>query len=1270
MSNYSVRKPFTVFVAVVLVIVLGVISFTHMTTDLLPSLELPYVVVITTYPGASPEKVEASVTKPLEAVLGTTGGLENISSNSSENVSQIIMEFNQSTNMDSAMIEISNNIDLVSGQLDDMVGTPMFLKISPDMLPVMVASVDMGENADTAEVVDYVEKTVIPAFERIEGVASVSASGLSEQNLKVTIDHAKISELNEKVKDELDKTLDEAYGELLSAKAALNSAQEKLDSGQASAADKLSSAGAEVTSAIANVNALLAEETTLTADKAAFEAERAAMQNLDTTVKPMFDALRAFLSSASAGSPGGPYASFADIPDEATYEPIRSALLASLGSSPEAAQLLEMPLADIQAYEATVYSAAARISEIEVELKNIETRLAVISQTKPQLEAALEQAKNGYVQIQNGQMTAASELAKAQAQIISGLSQIEEGISQFEQSREQAYEQADLENIITESMISGILTAQNFSMPAGYIEEDGERYAVKVGDVYKSAQEVENTLLFSTEATGDVRVKDVASVSMQNESDGTYAKINGSDGIVLSFQKQSTASTAEVSDNIAQEIQELCAANPDLRITPLMDQGDYIDMIVGSVLDNLLWGGALAILVLILFLRDYKPTLVIACSIPISLMFALALMYFSGVTLNIISLSGLALGVGMLVDNSIVVIENIYRMRSLGVPVKKAAVDGAKQVAGAIFASTLTTVCVFLPIVFTEGLTRQLFADMGLTIAYSLFASLIVALTLVPAMSSMMLHRVAEQRQGLFARFTNWYEKALRWSLDHRAAVLGSAGALFLIAILLIPVMGTAFMPEMDSPQMSATLTLSEEDKDVDLFELGDQIADRILEIDAVEYVGAISGDSGMSMTGSGNSESLSYYILLGDDRTMTNREVEQEIYAKTADLSGELTVQASTMDMSMLAGSGVSIVLKCNDLDTLMQGSNEVAAILAEVEGLTDVTTGYEDADTEIRVTVNKDAAMRYNLTVAQVYSELAAALSEETNSTTLTAGDEDYPVVIVNHQLVQLTPQTLGDYKLQVTNQDKEEVEISLSEIADITQTASVNAIARDNQARYNTVTASVADGYNIGLVSRDIEQALKDYTPPAGCTLEMAGENESIQQALGDLVQMIALAVVFIYLIMVAQFQSLLSPFIVLFTMPLAFTGGLLLLFLCGMELSVISMLGFLVLAGVVVNNGIVFVDYVNQLRLEGKEKKEALIETGRARLRPILMTALTTILAMSTMAVGFGSGAEMTQPMAVVTIGGLTYATALTLIVVPVIYDLMHRRQMKPVDLEED
>ena len=822
-------------------------------------------------------------------------------------------------------------------------------------------------------------------------------------------------------------------------------------------------------------------------------------------------------------------------------------------------------------------------------------------------------------------------------------------------------------------MLGNILMAQNFNMPAGYITEGEEQYLVKVGEEYASLEELENTLLMhmDVDGVGDVRLSDVADIALTDNAGESYAKVNGNDGVVLSFQKQSTASTATVSQRINSAIAQLQEQNPGLHITPLMDQGDYIDMVVGSVLSNLLWGGLLAIIVLIFFLKDAKPTFIVACSIPFSLMCAIPLMYFTDVTLNIISLSGLALGVGMLVDNSIVVIENIYRLRSLGVPASKAAIQGAKQVSGAIFASTLTTICVFLPIVFTQGISRELFTDMGLTIAYSLLASLVVALTLVPAMGAAVLKNTKEKSHRWFDAFVEGYQRLLGWALRHKAPVLSGVTALLAISIFLTTQMGTAFIPAMDSPQMSATLTMPRGAAQQDAYAMADTVMERIAAVDGVETVGAMSGGSGMSsmMGGSSSGGSITYYILLSDDRTATNADVSAAIEAQVADLDCTVEVQESTMDMSALGGSGVELVIPGRGLDEMNAIADDLRGILRSTEGLVDISENSVTGNPETRITVDKYKAMQHGLTVAQIYSELAAELKAENTATTLTLDGTDTPVVVVKPAGQAPTRGNIMDHAFTVTNAEGEEETVRLYDIAAKQETDSVSSINRENGARTMSVSAGVDARHNIGLVSRELEKKLADYELPEGYTVEIAGENETINSAMTDLVKMIALAVVFIYLIMVAQFQSLMSPFIVMFTIPLAFTGGLLALWLTGSELSVIAMLGFLVLAGVVVNNGIVFVDNINQLRLAGMDRTEAILETGRTRIRPVLMTALTTILAMSTMALGIGDGAEMTQPMAIVTIGGLTYATLLTLLVVPVLYDIFRKKPLYDPELDD-
>lgn len=1295
LSSLSVRKPMTIVVAVIMVIVLGVVSFTGMTTDLLPSMDLPYILVMTTYPGASPEKVETAVTRPLEQTLTTTSGVNNISSISNENVSILILEFNQSVNMDSVMIEMNNNLDLVKAQMDDAVGTPTMIKVNPDMLPVMIASVD-AENMDLTQLSEYIENDVLPAFERIDGVASVTTSGALERQVHITLDQSKIDALNIQVLASVNKELAEAQQELLDAQQKINEGyqelndgkndledskkeleegEEELDEKKKQAYQQLAEASLQLDQASASLSAILAQEQVLTAQQKGLEGEKQLLQSM--SLVSGIDNIIASIPSLSGKT-------VADLTAE-DYIVLQQAVPQLSAISLEQLQSMYAMLD-----EYTPEYIARRTQEIDAELANIETNIATMQATKQALQEQYDQANEAYKALEEGKYEAIGEITKGEITISSGKTaleaaeeqleaaeeqlktsqeQLQDGLEQFEQAREDAYKAANLDGILTKDMISTVLTAQNFNMPAGSVTDHGQDYTVKVGEAYSSLEELENTVLFHMKNVGDIRLSDVATVAMVDNADESYAKVNGNDGIILSFQKQSTASTANVADEIKKVAASLSDTNTDFRFTALMDQGIYIDMVISSVLQNLLYGGILAILILVLFLKDIKPTIIISFSIPISLLFAVVLMYFSGVTLNVISLSGLALGVGMLVDNSIVVIENIYRLRNEGYSMAQAAVSGAKQVAGAIMASTLTTICVFLPIVFTEGISRQLFTDMGLTIAYSLIASLLVALTLVPAMASRMLTTAVEKPHKLYDKLIGLYDRSLKFSLKHKAPVLIITVVLLVISAVSVTTMGTDFIPEMDSTQMSITMAMPDESTEEETVQTADEIVNRLLQFEDVQTVGAISGGSSSMMSlGSSGGNSISFYINLKEDKQNTNLQLKEQFTDALSDLNCELNISTSNMDMSALGGSGLEIEVLGDDLDTIRQIATDVADIVSNVEGTMEVDDGMGVPAMQTIITVDKDAAMRYGYTVAQIYSEVSTAITGEQTSTTLTVGNDNYPVIIVSDPDSLPNNTTLGDLVLTGTYEN-EEVDFKLSDVATITTEEGMSSIQRYNQTRYVAVTASIDADHNIGLVSREIENRLAEYDLPEGYSIEIAGENELINETLFELVKMILLAIVFIYLIMVAQFQSLLSPFIVMFTIPLAFTGGLLALLFTGNDLSIVAMLGFLVLSGVVVNNGIVFVDYVNQLRLEGMEKREALITTGHTRMRPILMTALTTILAMSTMALGIGSGSDMTQPMAIVTIGGLTYATLLTLYVVPILYDIFQRKPMKKVEVEE-
>ena len=1211
-SKFSVKKPFTVVVSVIVVILLGIISFMNMTTDLLPKIDLPYVVVMTTYPGASPEKIETSVTKPLEQALATTSGIKNVNSISRENSSMIILEFNQDMNMDSAMIDISGKIDLVKPQLEDEVSSPTIMKMNPDMLPIMVASVDVN-GLDVKETTKLVNEEVIPSFERIDGVASVTGTGLVEENITITLDSKKIDELNNKVLKSVDSKLAESKSQIDSAKAKLEQGKLVLEKESKSKTEQLVNGGIELGNGKDKIQSALDDLPKL---KTQLETQRK-----DLVTKR--DALAWIIKEQENNN----------IPVD-------------------------------QKEKDALKQFDDGIAKIDEGLKDIDEK-------KPTLENSLKEIIENQKKIEVGKVTLSTELSKATSNLATSEAELKKAEQDFEKARDEAYEKANLGKAITKENISKILMAENFSMPAGYIEEGQEKYLVKVGDQFTSLDELKNLVLFDidVEGVGKVHIEDVATIEYKDNSESMYAKINGNDGIILSFQKQSTASTSEVSKKINETIDELTNENPDMHITALQDQGVYINIVVDSVLNNLILGGILAIIILFIFLKNIRPTIIIAFSIPISLLFAVVMMYFSGVTLNIISLGGLALGVGMLVDNSIVAIENIYRLRNEGVNPKKAAVEGAKQIAGAIAASTLTTICVFLPIVFTDGIARQLFTDMGLTIAYSLVASLIVALTLVPTMASKVLNETKEKEHKVFDKIVSVYRKSLIFSLKHKSIVLISVVILLVVSVFASLSRGTTLMPKSDSQQISVSMEMPKGSDTEQTREMSNIIINRITEIEDVETVGAIqSGTEGASMLG-GGSKGVSFYVLLKDDKKLSSQEVGSLISDNTSDLNCEIKVTAETMDMSALGGSGIDVVIKGKDLEKIKEISKDVTDILNQVDGVTEIENGLDEGAKETRVTVDKNKAMGHGLTVAQVYQNIAEAVKSETKATTLNMESKEYPVILVNDSSSKLTRDSLKNHTI-IFEKDGKEEKILLSDIATISEEESLSAINHENQVRSLSVKASVDENHNVGLVSKDVESKINSYELPSGYTLEMAGEKESIDSTFSDLIKMISLAIVLIYLIMVAQFQSLLSPFIVLFTIPLAFTGGFLALYITNFELSMISMLGFLILSGIVVNNGIVFVDYVNQLRLSGMDKKEALIVAGKTRIRPILMTALTTILGLSTLALGIGMGADMIQPMAIVTIGGLTYATILTLFVVPIIYDILHKKEITSVNIDEE
>ena len=1268
-SKLSVKKPYTVLVGIVLVIVLGVVAFTKMTADLLPSMELPYAIVLTTYPGASPEEVEMVVTKPVEQAVATINNIEQVSSISQENYSMVVLEFGSDTNMDSAALDMREKLDLVSGYWDDSIGTPTILKLNPDMMPVMVAAVDK-EGLDSVELTHYVEDTLIPSIEAVNGVASVTTQGAIEEGIHVIIQKKKIDKVNEDITKSLDASFADAKRQMDDAQRDINSGKNTLASKQTEVEQQLSSATIalndakmdltlkeqELTKALSEV---LSCETELKEKKSQLEAGIEGLKQL----KAAYDELcmkKAALDEMYKDDPKNPVYL-------AAIEQINSAI-ANLE-----AQVKTMN--DMDGKPLTLETLGVTIQKMEAALQELTVGLTTVEEQKKQIDEGLKQISEGKVgindkitELDKSRASANSEFSKAQQELSAGEKELDKQVEQFDETKDDAYAAADMSDIITTDLIEAILTAQNFSMPAGYITENDADYLVRVGDKFTDLDSMKNLVLMDLgmDDVEPITLNQVADVMIQNNAADTYTKVNENNGLILSISKQTNYATAEVAKSLNKKFDVLSKEDTTLRFTALMDQGLYIDMIVNSVLQNLAFGAILAIVILLMFLKDIRPTGIIAVSIPVSVVFAIVLMYFSGVTLNVISLSGLALGVGMLVDNSIVVIENIYRLRKEGMDIKEAAITGAKQVTGAIIASTLTTVSVFLPIVFTTGITRTLFTDMALTIGYSLLASLIVAITFVPVMAASTMKKSTMKTTPLFDKLQNVYTRILTAVLNHKIWVLLVAVVLLVASTYGAISAGTSLMPSMDSTQMTLTLTMPEDTKTLDeTAAMSDEVINRILEIEDVDTVGAMVGGDSMAMVGIGEDNSIdtvSMYILCSEKKSMSNLEIKKLIEEKTKDLDCEVIVSASTMDMSALGSSGVVINVKGNELDDIRSCASEIAKKLEEVEGITEISDGQEEKTPEWRLSVKKDKAAEYGLTVAQVFQTVYGKLSEAKATTTVTTDGKEYSVFVEDDTAKNMTVQDIKAMKLDGTK-DKEDVEVELQEIADVKEATALSAINRTNQTRYLQVTAAIDENYNVGLVSRDVEKVLEDYEAPNGVTIEFDGENESTMEALGQVLLMLVLALVFMYLIMVAQFQSLRSPFIIMFTIPLAFTGGFAGLLVSGNDVSVISMIGFVMLSGIIVNNGIVLVDSINQNREEGMSLRDAILVSGSNRLRPIIMTALTTILGLSTMALGMGMGADMAQPMAIVTIGGLLYGTLLTLLLIPCIYEMFNKRNEK-------
>ena len=1005
-SKFSIKRPVTIVMIVFIIIILGFVSFTRLKTDLFPSINFPVAAVSTTYMGASPEEVESIVSKNIENAVSSVSNVKTVSSISFESNSLIIVEFESNANMDAAVLEMRERIDLFSSFLPEDVSDPMIIKFNPNMMPIMGIAATKS-NKTMAELTEFIEKTVVPRLERIEGVGAVSLMGGSTKEVHILIDQEKLVE----------------YG-------------------------------------------------------------------------------------------------------------------------------------------------------------------------------------------------------------------------------------------VTLDMISGLLQAQSFNMPLGLITDDGTDYLVRSIGAMESVEDIENLQLGSMEK-GLFKLKDIATIEFAEVESRNYSKVNGENSLTISIQRQSEYNTTEVAKKVNSELDNIKNDYPDISLISIFDQSLYINKMVSNVSTNALIGALLAILILILFLRDLRPTFIIGVAIPISVVAAFILIHFAGITINAISLGGLALGIGMLVDNSIVVLENIYRMRKEGKPLTEAAIEGASQVSGAIIASTLTTVSVFLPVVFVQGITAQLFKEMALTVSMSLLASLFIALTLVPMMSSKLLKDLKKvDKNSFFEKVKRVYTRMLAFSLKHRLIVISLSLVIFVLSIVGAFSMGAQFFPESDQGQITIDLTMPKGSTFNKTVEVVSQIEDRVSDIREIETVSArVSGSASgfMAFMNSGaNVGTVNIVLVSKASRSRDSEEISASIRSRLSDLPGDIQVSSQSSNF-MAFGSSAPILVEIKgqnfiELETI---SNDIQDILTEIKGAINIETSIQKGSPELRISLIPSLATPMGLTNFQVASIVSEAISGVKVST-ITIDNKDIAVKFIDIDNIDLEIDSLKNLSLFSTTLNKD---VPLSSIASVETADGYSRIERQNGSRLVTVSSSLDGSVTTRDAAKKLEEKLDSYELPEGYSINISGENEQIIEAFGDLYLALVLAVVLIYMVMAAQFESFLHPFIIMFSIPLAFSGAFLGLLITGTPLSVPALIGVIVLAGIVVNNGIVLIDYINKLRNKGLSKLEAIMEAGPVRLRPILMTAFTTILALIPLALGLGEGSELEAPLAIAAVGGLLFSTLLTLILLPVVYSLL-------------
>jgi len=1007
LPQLAVRRPVATTVVVCLLVLLGIVSLFRIPVDLLPKLEIPMVVVSTKYSGAGPREVETMVTKPIEEAVSAVANVSKVRSVSSEGRSLVVAEFSWGTNMDVAVQDVRDKVELVSSFLPSGADKPLIIRADPSLMPVV--RVGFSGSEDLTALTRLAEDVVKPALERLDGVAKVEVEGGVEEEIQVLVDPARL----------------QGYG---------------------------------------------------------------------------------------------------------------------------------IPL----------------------------------------------------------------------------------------------------------SQVVQALRFDNLNLPGGSVEVAGKKASVRSVAEFARVEDVGEVIL-PTQAGTAIFLRDVAEVRQGQRDPEEIVRLDGRPSVTLAVQKQSGANTVQVSRAVRAALARTSAQMPPgVRLVVLEDQAEFIERSIRNTVDNAWQGGLLAALVLLAFLQSFPSTLVIAVSMPVSIIATFFFMYSAGVGLNMMSLGGLALGVGMLVDNSIVVLESISRHRASGKPPEQAAVDGAREVGTAISASTFTTIVVFLPILFIKGFAAELFRELGLTVSFALLMSLAVALTVIPmaasrtdlrASSSPLATGIRSRLEALNAS----YRRLLSWALGNRKKVVAVAIGSMVVAAAVFPAVGFEFIPEVDQRRVRVQVEAPEGTPLARTDQLVAEVEKVLLGLPERESVLASTGGAGgvgtFGVSAAGNQGSLALKLK---DSGRPTREVVEDLRRRLSEIPGakiRVSVEGGIAGSEQLFGAPVSVELRGDDLETLTKLADEVARKVEQVPGTREVEKSTGEGVPEVRVKVDRPRAAAFGLGPAQVGSTVKTAVEGEVATRYKVAGRE----LDVRVRLKEPYRRSLEDLEyLPVASYGG--APVPLRAVASVEESTGPVSIERQNQTRTVRVDAKIA-GRTLGAVTTDVQRAVSSVRLPPGYSVRVGGEAEQMREAFGTLGWALLLSIVLVYMVMAVQFESLALPLVIMGAVPFSFVGVVLALFLTGKSISTPALIGIITLGGIVVNNAIVLLDYTEQLRRQGMPRDQAVVEAGATRLRPVLMTTTTTVLGLLPMALGLGRGAEIRSPIAIVLIGGLTMSTMLTLLVVPVFYTLM-------------